>query len=120
MNSYTTVTEQLQYSLQLFSRCSGTVGRVPRKNFDPERGKRISELISARGYDMQGGVTRLAKEVGVGRNMVYDWKRGEAPNLANLERLAEVLSTTITWITSGSEPKHPPPELLSDRGPDPG
>lgn len=89
---------------------------MAQKELDLERGKRITELISARGYDLFGGMTKLAKEVGVERAAIYRWKAGEAMSLGNLERLAVVLGTTITWIMSGTGPKYPPTELLPDPG----
>jgi len=89
---------------------------MARKPPDLERGERIAELIADRGYDLHGGMTRLAKEVGVERAAVYRWKAGEEMNFANLERLATALRTSITWIMKGTGPKHPPAELLPDPG----
>jgi transcriptional regulator with XRE-family HTH domain len=82
------------------------------KQTDPERGERIAELMAERGYDVHGGVTRLARELGVERGQIYRWKAGEAMHVDNLEALAVTLRTTITWIMSGSGAKHPPADLL--------
>lgn len=86
--------------------------RNANREVDEDRGERITKLIAAKGYDQYGGMTKLAREVGVSRGMPYEWKEGFGIHVDHVEKLAEVLGSTVTYILSGSEPDFPPPELL--------
>lgn len=61
---------------------------------DPEAGKRLKEVMAARGV----APGDLAEAMQVAKSTVSRWRRGELPDDENVARLAAILRTSTNWL----------------------
>jgi transcriptional regulator with XRE-family HTH domain len=87
--------------------CSATVVHMNQKKVNKARGLRIKKLVEERGYHLHGGMSALARELGVNRRVPYEWLAGEEMSYAGLQKLAAFFDTTPEWILAQAGPMHP-------------
>lgn len=81
-------------------------------------GDRIGELLELRKLPngKRMSQAKLAEEVGVTEKTINHWLKGRRiPNMGKLEKLANALGTTVTYLLTGKEDvKSPPAEEIQN------
>lgn len=61
--------------------------------------QRLRQLVNERGVP----INQLAREVGVTKQAFHGWLSGAVPRANRLEKLAEVLETSVQWLLFGND-----------------